>query len=125
MTDGVKANGFNPRKALAPSPGDASRVRAGFAAKLARFAAKIPFAGDVTALYYAARDPQTPTRTKALMLAALSYFVLPTDAIPDIFLGVGFTDDAAVIAAMVALAGGAIKPRHRDLARAYLAKLKS
>ena len=118
MSDGGKFNGFNPARVLAPSPADAPRVREGFAAK-------IPFAGDVTALYYAARDPQTPTRTKALMLAALSYFVLPTDAIPDVFLGVGFTDDAAVIAAMVALAGGAIKPRHRDMARAYLAKLRA
>lgn len=125
MTEGRQSNGFNPGRALTPSPTDAPRVRDGFAAKLGRFATKIPFAGDVTALYYAARDPQTPTRTKALMLAALSYFVLPTDAIPDIFLGVGFTDDAAVIAAMVALAGGAIKPRHRDMARAYLAKLKA
>ena len=125
MTEGAKANGFSPARALARSAADAARVRTCFAAKLARFAARIPFAGDVTALYFAARDPQTPTRTKALMLAALSYFILPTDAVPDIFLGVGFTDDAAVIAAMVALAGGAIKPRHRDLARAYLAKLKS
>jgi len=125
MTEGVKPNGFHPARALTPSAADAGRVREGFAAKLARFAAKIPFAGDVTALYYAARDPQTPTRTKALMLAALSYFVLPTDAIPDVFLGVGFTDDAAVIAAMMALAGSAIKPRHRDMARAYLAKLKA
>ena len=123
MTDGVKANGFNPRKALAPSPGDASRVRAGFAAKLARFAAKIPFAGDVTALYYAARDPQTPTRTKALMLAALSYFVLPTDAIPDVLAGVGFTDDAAVIAAVLSMLGANLKPRHRLKARETLKRL--
>ena len=108
-----------------PAAGDAERVRAGFAKKLVRVASKIPFAGDVVALWYAARDPATPTRTKALMMAALGYFVLPTDAIPDVFLGVGFTDDAAVIAAMIALAGNAIKTHHRDRARAYLEKIRA
>lgn len=118
----MRVGGFNPVKALTPSPQDAERVR-GFGAKFARVATKIPFASDVLALYFAARDPATPKRTKALMLAALSYFVVPTDFIPDIFLGVGFTDDAAVIAAMIALAGGAIKPHHRERARDYLVKI--
>jgi len=118
-----EANGFDAKRALVPAKGDEARVRSGFRDKMIRFAAKIPFAGDVAALYLASRDPATPLRTKALMLAGLSYFVIPTDAIPDIFLGVGFTDDAAVIAALVALAGSAIKPRHRQMARAWLAKL--
>ena len=117
------ANGFDVKTALVPAPGDEARVRNGFREKMLRFAAKVPFAGDLAALYFSARDPATPTRTKALMLAALSYFVLPTDAIPDVFLGVGFTDDAAVIAAIIALAGSAIKPRHRERAKAWLTKL--
>lgn len=121
---GSDANGFDVKTALVPHKGDEARVRAGFREKMLRFAAKLPFAPDVAALYLAARDPATPTRTKALMLAALSYFVLPTDAIPDVFLGVGFTDDAAVIAAMIALAGSAIKPRHREQAKTWLAKLR-
>jgi uncharacterized membrane protein YkvA (DUF1232 family) len=118
-------DGIDVSRALVPRAGDEARVRSGFREKMLRFAAKIPFASDVVALYIASRDPATPTRTKALMLAALSYFVLPTDAIPDIFLGVGFTDDAAVIAAMVALAGSAIKPRHREQAKAWLSKVST
>lgn len=117
---------FDPAKALTvvDTAADERRVRQGFRGKIARVAAKIPFAGEAVALYFAARDPQTPRKTKALMLAALSYFVLPTDAIPDIFAGVGFTDDAAVIAAVVALAGSAIRARHREAARALLDRMR-
>ena len=118
-------NGFDVKTALVPHKGDEARVRNGFREKMLRFAVKVPFASDAVALYLAARDPATPTRTKALMMAALSYFVLPTDAIPDIFLGVGFTDDAAVIAAIIALAGSAIKTRHREQAKAWLSKISA
>ncbi len=118
-------NGFDARTALVPRQGDEARVRSGFREKMLRFAAKVPFASDVVALYFAARDPATPTRTKALMMAALSYFGIPTDAIPDVFLGVGFTDDAAVIATMIALAGSAIKARHREQAKAWLTRIST
>jgi len=57
------------------------------------------------------------------MLAALAYFVLPTDAIPDILAGIGFTDDAAVFAALMAVVGKNIKPRHREAAQAWLRKM--
>jgi uncharacterized membrane protein YkvA (DUF1232 family) len=112
---------------LALLPADAreneARVRSGFLAKVARVAARIPFASDVVALYFAALDPATPRRTKALMFAGLAYFVLPTDAIPDVFAGIGYTDDAAVIAAVVAMAGASIKVAHREKAKALLARL--
>ena len=118
---------FDPKKALVPvdTATDERRVRIGFRRKIARVAAKIPFASDAVAAYYAARDPETPRKTKALMFAGLSYFILPTDAIPDFFAGVGFTDDAAVIAAMLALVGGSIRARHREAAKALLHKLAS
>ena len=101
-----------------------ARVRQGFLGKISRVAAHIPFAADLVALYYAALDPVTPKRTKALMFAGLAYFVLPTDAIPDVFAGIGFTDDAAVIAGVIALAGSSIKAEHRDRAKALLARVK-
>jgi uncharacterized membrane protein YkvA (DUF1232 family) len=116
-------------KALSLLPADdranEQRVRADFIRKLTRVLAHIPFSGDAVALYYAALDPATPRRTKALIFAGLAYFVLPFDAIPDVFLGVGFTDDAAVIAAVVALAGSAVKPAHREKARILLDQLKA
>jgi uncharacterized membrane protein YkvA (DUF1232 family) len=60
-----------------------------------------------------------------MILAALAYFVLPTDAIPDVLPAIGFTDDAAVIAALIAIVGKNLKARHKDEARTFLAKLGS
>src|SRR5690606_33206959 len=101
------------------------RVRRGFWPKLARTVGRIPFARDLLAVYYCARDPETPPAAKGLMLGALAYFVLPADAIPDVLAGVGFTDDAAVIAAVVSLLGANLKPRHRESAREALARLST
>ena len=38
-------------------------------------------------------------RVRGILLAALAYFVLPFDAIPDLLAVVGFSDDIAVLAA--------------------------
>jgi uncharacterized membrane protein YkvA (DUF1232 family) len=113
--------------ALLPSDDAANerRVRSDFLKKLARVLAHIPFAADMVALYYAALDPATPRRTKALIFAGLAYFVLPIDAIPDVFVGIGYTDDAAVIAAVIALAGSSIKPAHRQKAKVLLDQMKA
>ena len=100
-------------------------MRAGFRQKLARTAARIPFAADALALYFAARDPATPRKAKAMMIAALAYFVMPADAIPDVFAGIGFTDDAAVIAGMIALVGASIRQHHRQLAKALVARMRT
>jgi uncharacterized membrane protein YkvA (DUF1232 family) len=99
------------------------RVARGFMPKLKRVVAKVPFAADLVSVWYCARDPATPTPAKALMMAALAYFVLPTDAIPDMIAGIGFTDDAAVLAAVLATLGRTLKPRHKEAAQALLEKL--
>lgn len=114
-----------PDKALVPSVQkvNESRVQRGFWPKIRRTAAKIPFAGQLLSVWYAARDPETPTAAKGIMLGALAYFVLPVDAIPDIFAGIGFTDDAAVIAALLATLGANVKRRHKDAARTALRRL--
>lgn len=44
------------------------------------------------------RVPWTPL---VLMAAALLYFVLPVDVIPDFLAGIGFVDDVAVISSVV------------------------
>ena len=102
---------------------DERRVESGFWPKLKRVAPRIPFLPDLLAVYYCARDPATPTGAKALLMAALAYFVLPFDAIPDWLAGVGFTDDAAVIAAVIATLGGVLKASHREAARAFIDRL--
>lgn len=98
------------------------RVRAGFWDKFTRVAGKIPFADDLVSAYYCALDPETPLRVRGMLLGALAYFILPTDAIPDLIAGFGYTDDAAVLATVVALVAQHIHPRHRVAAAKALGK---
>ena len=58
-------------------------------------------------------------------MGGLAYFVRQGEAIPDIFAGIGYTDDAAVITALLALVGANIKRRHRDQAEDAVQRLKS
>lgn len=88
--------------------------------KLRRVAGQLPFAEDLAAAWFCALDPRTPVRVRATLLAATAYFVLPTDTVPDFILGLGFTDDAAVIAAALGMVGSSIKERHRARAREAL-----
>lgn len=116
---------LDPSRALVPSVVRVNehRVRHGFWPKVKRTAARLPFASDLVSIWYCARDPETPTAAKGIMLAALAYFVLPTDAIPDVLAGVGFTDDAAVIAAVLAMLKVNLKDRHKLKAREALERL--
>ena len=84
-----------------------------FWTKLRRVLAQIPFAEDLVAGYYCALDRDTPTRVRAILFGAIAYFVLPADAVPDLFVGLGFTDDAAVLAAAIAAVSRHLQPRHR------------
>jgi uncharacterized membrane protein YkvA (DUF1232 family) len=97
------------------------RVRSGFWQTAAKAARRIPFMEDVAAAYYCALDPATPTRTRAILLAALAYFVLPTDFVPDFIAGFGFTDDIAVLSAALAAVRGAMRESHYAAARRALA----
>ena len=117
---------IDPAKALVPSVQKVNevRVRTGFWPKLGRVASRIPFADQVVAVYYAARDPETPMAAKGIMLGALAYFVMPIDAIPDVLAGIGFTDDAAVITAVIATLGANVRKRHREAAEKAIEKLR-
>lgn len=97
-----------------------SRVRRGFWPKLRRSLGRIGFAREALAAYFCAIDPQTPARTKAILLAALAYFIAPVDLVPDIIAGLGFTDDAAVLFAAWRSVEPHIKESHRDRAKAAL-----
>ena len=102
---------------------DAMSIAHGFWRKLRRVAAYIPFAEDAITAYYCTLDRQTPVRVRAALLAALAYFVLPTDVIPDFLPGLGYTDDAAVLAAALQLVASHILPEHRAAARRALDEL--
>lgn len=92
----------------------------GFWKKMVRVAGRIPFAEEAAAAWYCARDPETPTRVRATLLAALAYFVMPVDLIPDIVAAFGFTDDATVLLAAIGLVSSYMKPRHHEAARKAL-----
>ena len=117
---------LDPSRALAPVTVRVNEVRVqrGFWPKVRRVAAKIPFARDLLAVWFSARDDETPLRAKGLMLAGLAYFVLPTDALPDVLTGIGFTDDAAVLFALLNLVGKHVKPRHKQAAAETLDRFR-
>ncbi len=128
----VNPGGIDPESPIAPDRAlvpevvrvNAQRVSRGFWPKSRRVATHIPFAADALAVWRCAQDPATPRTAKAMMLAALAYFVLPTDAVPDILGAFGFTDDAAVFAALLAVIGKHLKPEHRAAAEADLQRLR-
>lgn len=87
-------------------------VRQKFWTVLKKSARHIPFARDAVAAYYCATDPVTPRRVKGILLAALAYFILPLDAIPDIFTVIGFSDDLAVLTTAIAMVRGHMRDDH-------------
>jgi uncharacterized membrane protein YkvA (DUF1232 family) len=91
-------------------------VRRDFWSKLKRFAGHVPFIEDIVAAYYCALDPATPTRVRGMLLAALAYFILPVDLIPDMIAGLGFADDAALLTAVFGLVAAHITDTHRAAA---------
>ncbi|QEL24605.1 DUF1232 domain-containing protein [Bosea sp. F3-2] len=124
MSEGFSASfSREEMEAIRKSLRDEAKFGADFTARLKRVAKRIPFAADLLAAWFCARDPATPRRVRLTLLAALGYFLLPVDAIPDIMPLIGFTDDAAVIAAAIAAVAGSITPEHRERARKALAEL--
>jgi uncharacterized membrane protein YkvA (DUF1232 family) len=123
---------FDPKTPLEPSRSltpsvmrvNERKVARGFWPKIRKVAAKVPFASEALAVWYCARDDATPVAAKGMMFAALAYFVLPTDAVPDFIAGLGYTDDAAVFAAMLAIVGRHLKPRHREAAKVAIDQLR-
>jgi uncharacterized membrane protein YkvA (DUF1232 family) len=91
-----------------------------FWARIRKIGRKLPFAEDIVAAAMCATDPATPARVKLLVLGGLAYFVMPLDGIPDILPLIGFTDDAAVIAATIAAIRVHMKDEHWERARAFL-----
>ena len=129
--DDTEQLGADARRALGPGralvdpralAANQRRVERGFWPKARRLAGRVPLVEDAVAAYYCTRDPATPARTKAILTAALAYFVLPADLIPDFIAALGFTDDATVLTAAFAALSGQIKAHHHARARETLMK---
>ena len=98
-----------------------ARIRAKFWPTVKKALRTIPFMNEVVAAYFAMLDPQTPVRARLILIGALAYFVLPFDLVPDIIFGVGFLDDASILAAAIASVRSSITDDHRAAARQALA----
>ena len=98
------------------------RVRREFWSKFRRTAASLPFAEDLAAVWYCATDPATPLKVRGTLFAALAYFIMPADMVPDFIAVLGFTDDFAVLSTAIGLIRTHIRPEHREAARAAVAK---
>lgn len=108
--------GFDP-EILGPEEEQNETVRQKLLKTARKAARQIPFMEDVVAGYYCALDPATPTKVRGTLLAALAYFVLPLDVVPDFILGVGFGDDATVLMAAISMIRAHIRPDHYQAAR--------
>ncbi len=120
MTDKISEEDISA--ILAPVPLEKTRerertVREQFWPKLRAFAARVPFAEDAVAAYYCATDRKTPLKVRGTLLAALAYFIMPLDMIPDILAFVGLGDDIAVFTAAFTLVQSHVTDEHREKAR--------
>lgn len=107
-------------RALVPAPGQERYVRRRFWQKVRRTLGRVPFMRQAIAAYFAAIDPATPRAAKAVLMAALAYFIMPADMIPDVLAGLGFSDDAAVLMMAVQALAPHIRSEHAEQAEAWL-----
>ena len=98
-------------------------VKKRFWKKFGRVASLIPFAPELLSACYCSIDPKTPARVRAILLAALAYFILPADLIPDFIIGLGFSDDATVLTAAIGIVAGHISDAHKSRANSTIKQL--
>ena len=93
-----------------------------FHSKLLHFAGTIGREGLRSALilYYTLQRKDLPARTRAIILGALGYLILPTDVIPDLIPVLGFTDDIGILAAALAAVAMYVDDEVRSRADAAL-----
>lgn len=73
--------------------------------KLEKSGKRISFAKDILALYRYMKDPFVRWYRKAIVVAALVYFIVPIDTIPDLIPFFGYLDDLGVITALLKYLG--------------------
>lgn len=71
-------------------------------------------------LYYLMQSKSVPLSAKSGIIAALGYFILPTDLIPDIVVAFGFTDDIAVMLFALSKVADHITPEVKQKAKEKL-----
>ncbi len=74
-------------------------------------------------LYNLMIDPEIPKNVKLIIASGLSYFILPFDSIPDFLVGIGFSDDLAVILGIVYMLTTHITESHKQKAKEMTEKI--
>ena len=75
----------------------------------------------VLLLYYTLQKPEVPKKAKAVIIGALGYFILPVDLLPDMMLGIGFTDDLGALGVALFQVAMYIDDEIKDKAKTKLA----
>ena len=99
---------------------EAQFTDASFWDKVKKFGAKVPFATDAVAMFFALRDNATSMKDKAIIAGALFYWINPFDLIPDFIVSAGQLDDFTVIAAALYRVRRAVTDEHLAKARSVL-----
>lgn len=73
-------------------------------------------------LQYLMKSDNVPLRVKLILSAALGYFILPLDFIPDFAPLIGFTDDLGVLLLILRQMAVYVTPEIRNQAREHLRK---
>lgn len=114
-------SGFDPFRFVGRDAARSEAVaRAGFLGKARRHLGRLPMARQAVAMFFCLLDPATPRWVKAIVAAALAYFVLPLDAVPDLLPLVGLSDDVSLLAAAYAAVSGFVTADHRTRADAWI-----
>ena len=74
----------------------------------------------VSLLFYAMKDKDVSTTTKAIIVGALGYFVFPLDAVADFIPFTGYVDDLAVLTLALGQVSKAVTPLVKDNAKSFL-----
>ncbi|MBV1921823.1 MAG: DUF1232 domain-containing protein [Pseudomonadales bacterium] len=78
----------------------------------------------VLQLFYLAKSPELPLWVKGTVIAALGYFIVIPDAIPDVTPVVGFVDDLGVLVSALAAVAPYISPAIKKRVEETLVSLK-
>lgn len=100
-------------------------TESGFQDKLKTFGTKVGsnVLYPVILLYSALSSPKASIKDKLTITAALGYFILPADLIPDILVGIGYADDLAAITAALAVIKHLMTPEVFEQTSATIRKI--
>jgi uncharacterized membrane protein YkvA (DUF1232 family) len=85
-------------------------VRENLEDKMRSFRRGVRFTKHIFALFRYMVDEHIPWYKKTIVVAALAYFIMPVDAVPDLVPIIGYLDDFGVIAAVLGFLGREIQP---------------